>query len=79
MSKKLFQIYTVVSGCPTLDDPVNGMVSVTGTATGDTATYTCIAGFELIGTETVTCMSDGTWSDEPPMCRRKQYWLFHPV
>ena len=51
------------------------MVTVMGTSVGDTASYTCNDGFELIGTETVTCMSDGTWSDEPPMCRRKQFMV----
>ena len=69
----LWNFYFIVSvgGCPTLDDPANGMVSVTGTETGDTATYTCNAGYELIGSMTLTCLSSGSWSDEPPTCRRK--------
>ena len=47
------------------------MVTMTGNSAGDTATYTCDDGYELIGSTTVTCMDDGTWSDEPPMCSRK--------
>ena len=47
------------------------MVNVTGTSVGDTATYTCNDGFELVGAMTVTCESDGEWSDDPLLCRRK--------
>ena len=61
--------------CPDLSNPANGMVTVMGTSVGDTASYTCNDGFELIGSMSVTCTSDGTWSDEPPMCRRKQFTL----
>ena len=43
---------------------------MTGRATGDTATYTCNTGFQLMGAGTVTCQSDGKWSDPPPTCRR---------
>ena len=61
--------------CPDLSTPANGMVTVMGTSVGDTASYTCNDGYELIGSMSVTCTSDGTWSDEPPMCRRKQFTL----
>ena len=57
--------------CPDLSDPANGMVIMMGTSAWDTAIYTCDAGYELIGSTTVTCMDDGTWSDGPLMCRRK--------
>ena len=39
-------------------DPVDiedGMVTSTGTSVGDTATYSCDSGFELIGNDTRTC------------------------
>ena len=49
------------------------MVSMTENSAGDTVTYTCDDGYDLIGTETITCTSDGTWSDEPPMCGRKGF------
>ena len=56
------------------------MVTVMGTSVGDTASYTCNDdGIELIGSMSVTCTSDGTWSDEPPMCRRKQFTLSYLV
>ena len=33
----------------------NGMVTFAGTSVGDTATYSCDPGFELIGNATTTC------------------------
>ena len=39
---------------------------------GDTATYMCDDGFYLKGSMTRICQSNGTWSDEAPMCIRKQ-------
>ena len=72
-----YQVILIISIalCPDLSDPANGMVSMTGNSAGNAATYTCDAGYELIGSKTVTCMDDGTWNDGPPMCRRKQFIL----
>ena len=57
--------------CPDLENPANGAVMVNGMNPGDTATYTCISGYELVGADTLTCGSDGMWSPEPPVCRRE--------
>ena len=57
--------------CPDLDNPGNGAVTVNGTSPGDTATYSCNTGFELEGTDTVTCGDNGTWSAGPPVCIRE--------
>ena len=64
----------IVTGieCPDLSDPANGAVTVNGQSVGDTADYSCNDGFELVGAMTVTCESDGEWSDDPSVCRRKQ-------
>ena len=54
---------------------VNGMVTFIGNSVGDTATYTCNAGFELVGTATTTCtqvdVNSAVFSPEPPVCRRE--------
>ena len=51
-------------------DPVNGMVMMTGNSIGDTATYSCNQGYELVGAEILTCLSIGAqWSDFPPECK----------
>ena len=57
--------------CPDLENPANGAVTVNGMNPGDTATYTCISGYELEGAATLTCGSNGMWSPEPPVCTRE--------
>ena len=61
--------------CPDPADIVNGMVTFTGNLVGDTATYTCNAGFELIGSATTTCtlvdVNTAAFSPAPPVCSRE--------
>ena len=51
------------------------MVTFAGTSVGDTATYNCDSGFELIGDAIMTCtLVDGNFaafSPQPPLCRRE--------
>ena len=37
---------------------------------GDTCSSKCNSGYELIGSHTWTCESDGTWSGSNGVCRR---------
>ena len=62
-------IFSLEIICPNLVDHANGAVNVNGMNPGDTATYVCISGFELVGADTLTCGSDGMWSPDPPVCR----------
>ena len=55
--------------CGGLSNPVNGGVSNTVAGVGDTVTYFCNYGYELIGDTTVTCQASGNWSGSPPICR----------
>ena len=61
--------------CPELSAPANGNVTFTSRNVGDTATYTCDVGFELIGNAMRTCtLLDPPifdWSLSVPACRRK--------
>ena len=62
--------------CPDPADIDNGMVTFTGNSVGDTATYTCNSGFELIGDAMATCTAamDGnsaTFIPAAPFCRRE--------
>ena len=61
-------LVSILALCPTLTNPANGAVIVSGHSVGDTASYTCIFGFELVGTVTVTC-DGGQWSSHPPVCQ----------
>ena len=62
--------------CPSLNDPSNGMINCTQggdgvSDPGDTCTYTCNTGYELTGSNTRTCQSNGSWSGSAPTCRRE--------
>jgi uncharacterized membrane protein YgcG len=59
---------TIVS-CPDLSNPTDGNVSLTGKTYQSTATYTCTTtGHTLTGTQKLTCLASGNWSDPPPSC-----------
>ena len=58
--------------CPELSAPANGIVSVTGQRSGDTATYTCNSGYDLVGSEVRTCQPSGMWSGFEPSCAGKR-------
>ncbi|XP_065899237.1 uncharacterized protein [Dysidea avara] len=61
--------------CPLLTDPNNGVITC---SLGDdgvpsyeyTCNFTCNTGYELTGSDTRTCQSDGSWSGSETMCRR---------
>ena len=60
-----------------LSAPANGNVSCSsGTVgvgyKGDTCNFTCKPGYELTGSETRTCQSDGSWSGIDNECRRSE-------
>ena len=38
----------------------------------DTCSYTCNPDYELIGSATRTCQTDGSWSDNDPVCERSK-------
>ena len=56
-----------------MDDPENGRVSLSGTTLtyNSVATYSCDAGYDLMGDNTRTCLGTGNWSGEEPTCTSK--------
>ena len=55
--------------CGSLTDPANGGVNHTaGTSLGQTATYSCNTGYNLVGDSTRTCQATGEWSGSEPTC-----------
>ena len=61
--------------CPSLSDPSNGVISCSlgddGVASyEDTCSYICNTGYELTGSNSRNCQSDGTWSGSDPTCGR---------
>ena len=62
-------LLTVVN-CGILANPANGQVTHTGGTTfGQTATYSCNTGYNLVGDNTRTCQATGVWSGNTPTCQ----------
>ncbi|XP_019863662.1 PREDICTED: CUB and sushi domain-containing protein 1-like isoform X3 [Amphimedon queenslandica] len=56
--------------CGPLPHIANGAVSIhPDTRLGSTATYTCNSGYKLVGNDTRTCLANGKWSGQEPVCR----------
>ena len=56
--------------CDSLTTPANGQVNHTaGTTFGQTATYSCDTGYNLVGDSTRTCQALGNWSGRAPTCQ----------
>ena len=55
--------------------PANGNVSCSSGRSGvgyegDTCSFTCDSGYELTGSDSRTCQSDGSWSGGDVICSR---------
>ena len=57
-------VYFIVL-CPKL---INEQLSCPNRTIGDTCLYSCPAGYELHGLNNVTCLLNGSWSDETSVC-----------
>ena len=65
----VFLLSTAVT-CGVLTNPANGQVGQTGTSTfGQTATYKCNTGYNMVGSSTRTCQATGVWSGSAPTCQ----------
>ena len=76
-----FDIIHIVN-CPLLNMPNNGMINCSLGDDGvlsyeDTCSFTCNTGYELTGSDTRTCQSDGSWSGTDDVCRRGMYVLYN--
>ena len=69
--------------CGSLTDPANGRVDHTvGTSLGETATYSCNTGYNLVGNSTRTCQATGEWNGSAPTCQGVYAFkltLFYPT
>ena len=69
---------TVVQFCEPLDNPENGMVTLTSTLENSIAVYSCENGYQLVGEGSRTCERNsstipGVWSGNEPMCMGMLY------
>ena len=73
----LLHNYTLVP-CPELLKPPNGMIDCSlgddeVYSYEDTCSFTCNTGYELAGSDTRTCQSDGSWSGSDNFCMRGKF------
>ena len=72
-----FIMFLLVS-CPSLSDPSDGVINCSLGDDGipsyeDTCSFTCNTGYELTGSESRTCQSDGSWNGSIAMCNRGEH------
>jgi len=70
-------IYEFAATCSSFADPNNGVMTCSLGDDGipsyeDTCSFTCNTGYELTGSDTRTCQSDGSWSGSEAKCNRGQ-------
>lgn len=63
-----FLIPTCIVTCSEPKDPTDGFVEYSGLSVGSLAEYNCSEGFLLVGVTTRVCQTNGTWSEDVPMC-----------
>ena len=66
----------VASSCGPLSSPANGVVSISGTNIGASATYVCNRGFRLVGQSVRKCLFGARWSGTAPTCTGEVISLF---
>ena len=73
----------VVKGiqCHILSTPANAMMMCSSGRVGvryegDACNFTCNTGYELTGSDTRICQSDGSWSGSDDVCRRGNVYLY---
>lgn len=65
--------------CDELPKANNGQFKVSGDYFGARVTYTCDDGFYMSGPRERVCQGDGSWSDQPPDCKKEgtiNPWVF---
>jgi len=71
--KYMFVYMRVIVTCSSLTDPNNGMITCSLGDDGihsyeDTCSLICNTGYELTGSDTRSCQSDGSWSGVNTYC-----------
>ena len=71
----IYLCYIYLVNCSLLGNPNNGMITCELRDDGtpsyeDICSFTCNTGYELTGSNTRTCQSDGSWSGSDDVCRR---------
>ncbi|XP_076061125.1 hig-anchoring scaffold protein isoform X2 [Oratosquilla oratoria] len=65
--------------CDDLENPLFGIVEISGNIVKSKATYKCQEGYHLIGRRERVCQADGTWSGKAPECKENLYCTDPPL
>ena len=72
-------LYVTDIRCDNLSTPSNGEITSCSSGRvgvgyeGETCSFTCNTGYELTGSDTRTCQSNGSWSGSDDVCRRGMF------
>lgn len=60
--------------CPDLPEIQNGWKTTSHAelARGTRITYQCDPGYDIVGSDTLTCQWDLSWSSDPPFCEKSK-------
>ena len=61
----------IVVDCSTLTNLTNGQVNLDLTTFGAMANYSCNEGYILLGPNARICQSNGSWTEDVPVCQSK--------
>ncbi|XP_019630392.1 PREDICTED: E-selectin-like [Branchiostoma belcheri] len=70
-------VVNTAAQCPLLSPPLNGFMTGSNSY-GDVVNFTCDPGYNLVGTSSLSCLSDGTWNGNLPSCTAVQCPLPSP-
>jgi hypothetical protein len=59
------------SNCPMLAAPTNGTVNAGSLSPGASARFSCSVGYDLVGSDTLVCQTNGQWDKPAPTCKIK--------
>lgn len=69
---KYLNMVTIVTKCHDLVPPDNGNCTPRCQGTvGDSIYFTCYSGYDLVGSNNVTCTHKGEWTLPAPICKSK--------
>ena len=63
-----FLLCLELKSCAPLSTPANGTLHGSDTSQGAKASFSCLTGFDLFGSSTLTC-SNGVWNAITPTCK----------
>ncbi|KAH3836216.1 hypothetical protein DPMN_109587 [Dreissena polymorpha] len=68
-----------IRDCGSLLAPTSGIVANANSSFGSSAWYQCNTGYDMVGNGVRDCLSNATWSGQPPVCQIKDCGPLNPA